>query len=375
MSRLRVGILIPGHSTDETDWALPVWRRMIARLAETHDVRVIALRYPHRRDRYRIDGVDVTALGWAQASSAHRLLLWADALRVIRRLHRVTPFDLLHGLWADETGALAAWAGRQLGLPSVVSILGGELVSFPEVGYGLQSSRFSRWIVGQALRADAVLSTCAYSDGLIGRAGYRVPADRLQRVCLGVDTDHFTPGGDYDPRRLIHVGSLIPIKDQALLLRALALLPADVTLEVIGDGPERGRLERLAVELGVVERVRWIGRVDHLDLPAHYRRAALHQMATWTETGPLATLEAASCGLPTVGTAVGMLPDHRGLGVAVPVGDAGAMAAAIRGLLDDPARLAAARVEARRTAESLSLAAMVEQIDAVYRWVTQQGAR
>jgi len=367
VSRLRVGILIPGHSADETDWALPVWRRMIARLAETHDVRVLALRYPHRRDRYAIDGVDVTALGWGQVRGVRRLALWADALRTIRRLHREQPFDLLHGLWADETGALVAWAGRLLGLPSVVSILRGELVAFPAAGYGLQRSPFSRWIVGQALRADAVLSTCAYTDGLIARAGYRVPDERLHRVCLGVDTDHFTPGDNYDPRRLIHVGSLIPIKDQPLLLRALALLPADVTLDVIGAGPERERLERLADDLGLAGRVRWIGRVDHLALPGYYRRAALHLMATWTETGPLATLEAAACGLPTVGTAVGMLPDHPGLGVPVPVGDAEAMASAIRALLDDPARRAAARLDARRAAESLSLASMIAQIDGIYR--------
>ncbi|MCA9907448.1 MAG: glycosyltransferase, partial [Anaerolineae bacterium] len=93
---------------------------------------------------------------------------------------------------------------------------------------------------------------------------------------------------------------------------------------------------------------------------------------TWTETGPLATLEAAACGVPTVGTAVGMLPDHAGLGVAVPVGDADAMAAVIRGLLDDPARLAAARSDARRAAEALSLTHMIEQIKMIYQQVTQR---
>lgn len=375
MSKLKIGILIPGHSADAGDWALPIWRRMIAGLAQTHTVRVIALRYPHRRERYSLDGVDVTALGWAQARGSRRLRLWIDALLTLRRLHREQPFDLLHSLWADETGALAVWAGQMLGLPAVVSVLGGELVGFPALGYGLQRARTSRWIVGQALHADAVLSTCTYTDGLIARAGYAVPPERVHRVGLGVDVKHFTPGAGYDPRRLIHVGSLIPIKDQATILRALALLPTDVTLDVIGEGTERARLERIAHDLGVGARVHWIGHVPHLDLPDYYRRAALHLMATWTETGPLATLEAAACGVPTVGTAVGMLPDHPGLGVAVPVVDAEAMAAAIRNLLDDPARLAAARSAARLTAEALSLMHMIEQIETTYQQVTRRNVK
>ncbi|MEZ4768392.1 MAG: hypothetical protein R2844_08195 [Caldilineales bacterium] len=56
--------------------------------------------------------------------------------------HGGQPFDLLHGLWADEPGfTAAAAAGRLLHRPAAVSILGGELVGFPDITYGGQLSR------------------------------------------------------------------------------------------------------------------------------------------------------------------------------------------------------------------------------------------
>jgi glycosyltransferase involved in cell wall biosynthesis len=364
---VQIGILIPGFSSDSDDWAIPVLRRLAAGLAVRHSVRILALRYPERRARYRIDGVEVTALGAGQVDGWRRLVLWQDALRSLRSLHRERPFDVLHGLWADETGLLTTWAGRELGVRSVVSILGGELVGFHDLGYGLQRSAFSRWIVGQALKADALLSSCTYVDDLIAQAGYRVAPEKLRRVPLGVDTEHFTPGGGYEANRLIHVASLIPVKQQHVMLRALARLAPDVTLDIIGEGPERAPLEALAAALGIAQRVRWLGAVAHLDMPAYYRRAALHVTSTRSETGPLATLEAAACGVPTVGTAVGMLPDHPGLGAAVPVGDAQALADAVRALLTDPARLASARSLARQTALSLDTQAMLKGVQAAYQ--------
>ena len=119
-------------------------------------------------------------------------------------------------MWADETGLIAAWAGRRIGVPVVVSILGGELVGLRDIGYGLQLSRFSRWIVGQALGgADRVIVPSAYIRRLLRETGYRVPDEKIVSITLGVDTERFTPADSPgDARRLIHVASLVPVKDQ-----------------------------------------------------------------------------------------------------------------------------------------------------------------
>jgi glycosyltransferase involved in cell wall biosynthesis len=295
--------------------------------------------------------------------------LWWQALHLIRRLHREQPFDVLHAMWADETGLIAAWAGRRLGIPVVVSILGGELVSLPDIGYGLQRGTFSRWIVGQAFGgANRVVVPSAYIRRLIAPAGYRVPDAKIVTLPLGVDAERFTPSDAAPhPPHLIHVASLVPVKDQATLLRAVALLPPDVTLDIIGEGTERLRLEALARELGIAGRVRFLGAVPHPALPAYYRGAAVHVLTSRHESECLAVLEAAACGVPTVSTAVGIVPDYPSLGIVVPVGDAAALAAAIQSLLDDPERRVALGRSARETVtRDLSIKATAEKLRGLY---------
>jgi hypothetical protein len=160
---VNVGILLPGFSSNEQDWAIPVQLNLVREMSQHDDVRVLALRYPQRRDCYNIFGAAVYSLGVGQVRGLRRLALWWDALRMLRRLHQQKPFDVLHSMWADETGLIAAWAGRWLTIPVVVSVAGGELVGFDDIGYGLQRSVFSRWTVRQALTgADRVVVACSY---------------------------------------------------------------------------------------------------------------------------------------------------------------------------------------------------------------------
>ena len=346
---MNLGILLPGFSSDENDWAIPVQLNLVRELAKNDEVRVLALRYPHRRDTYSIFGAMVYSLGVGQARGLRRLVLWMDALLTLRRLHREKPFNVLNAMWADETGLIAAWAGRWLKIPVVVSIAGGELARLDDIGYGLQRGAFSRWIVGQALHgADRIIAACSYAQKLIPAARYNIPAEKIRTITLGVDTNVFHPallplsvhgeGLGRGSGHLIHVASLVAVKDQAMLLRALARLGNDITLEILGVGPERAALESLAAQLGIAQRVNFVGAVHYLDLPAHYQNAALNILSSRHEGLGMVTLEAAACGVPTVSTNVGLLPDVPEMGICVPVGDDLALADAIRALLADDSR-------------------------------------
>ena len=143
---------------------------------------------------------------------------------------------------------------------------------------------------------------------------------------------------------MLHVGSLIPVKDQATLLRALARLDKSVTLDIAGEGSERAKLEALAAALGLTGRVRFLGSLPYDAMPALYRQAALLVMTSRSESLPMSVLEAAACGLPTGETAVGALAGTPVVAAAVPIGDDAALAAAIRRLLaDEDARQAGGR--------------------------------
>jgi hypothetical protein len=111
--RLNIGILLPGFSADEHDWAIPVQHNLMRELSTHANVRILALRYPHRRENYNLFEAEVIPLGYtAQTRGLRRLQLWAEALITLRKLHHEKPFDILHAMWADETGAIAVWAGK-----------------------------------------------------------------------------------------------------------------------------------------------------------------------------------------------------------------------------------------------------------------------
>jgi glycosyltransferase involved in cell wall biosynthesis len=137
--------------------------------------------------------------------------------------------------------------------------------------------------------------------------------------------------------RIGTIARLHAVKNVDDLLRALTRLPG-VELEIVGDGPERGRLSELAQALGVADRTlfagwsqdtrAWLGRWDALVLPSS------------AEGLPLAILDAMLAELPVIATPVGSVPEairHERTGLLVPVGDPDGLAAAIRRLLGDGA--------------------------------------
>jgi glycosyltransferase involved in cell wall biosynthesis len=92
------------------------------------------------------------------------------------------------------------------------------------------------------------------------------------------------------------------------LLRALAQVP-EVDLQLAGDGPLQPDLRALAGQLQIADRVEFLGNVNHAVLPAVYQPADVLAQASRHEGQGLAVLEAAACGLPVVGTPVGVLPE------------------------------------------------------------------
>ncbi len=366
---MNIGILIPGFSDGEQDWCIPVYLNLVRTLAQFDSVRVFALRYPPRRDSYPIYGAQVYALGGRSSMAGiARWILLARTVAAIVRQHRARPFDILHAIWADETGFAASIAGKLIGVPVVVSIAGGELVALP--GYGLKAGRVSGWLVAQTLaQADCVTAPCTYAASLISATTPR--PERLEIVALGVDTELFTPSNlPRDDNRLLCVGSLTDVKGHDRAIRALAELPG-VYLDLGGDGPALERLRSLAKSLGVEGRVTFHGAVRHEALPAFYQAATLLVLPSRHEAFGMVVTEAAACGLPTVGFALGVLNDFSGsarAGVAVPQGDIPALANAIRALLSDPDRRAQFGDAARRMVESrYTVTHMCQHFQAIYR--------
>lgn len=353
---MRIALVTPGFSADERDWCIPVLLNLVRELSRQAEVHVFALRYPHRRGTYQVYGATVHAFGGGVARGAARLPLLWQSLATLVRQHNRQPFDVLHGFWADEPGFLAVVAGQLLGVPGVVSLMGGELVGLPDIGYGGQLSRANRWLVAFALRRAQLVT--GGSKFLRDLAQRHVPPERLALVPLGIDTRMFQPGATGPARlldgeiKLLHVGSMAPVKDHAMLLYAFCHLAArcpGAFLHLVGDGPLRADLQGLAAELGVGQSVRFHGAVRHDELPDYYRAADLCVSSSRFESQLMVALEAAACERPTVGTAVGLLPELAPAALSVPVDDAVALAEALLALLQDEGR----RVKMGRRARAL----------------------
>lgn len=159
-----------------------------------------------------------------------------------------------------------------------------------------------------------------------------------------IDVDTWRPDGaerfydrDSEERVIVHVSNFRPVKRVADVVRAFAKIQERVParLWLIGEGPDREHALAVAADLGCRHRVEHFGVVDHLEheLP----KADLFLSASETESFGLSMLEAMSCGVPCISTAVGGVGEVLGTtGALTPFGDPEAMAAAAMPLLTDP---------------------------------------
>ncbi len=144
-----------------------------------------------------------------------------------------------------------------------------------------------------------------------------IPVEKVSVIPNGVDTRIFCPsprwrlgpGGPADPESdfLLFVGRLSARKRVDTLLRAMPRCHAP--LVIVGDGPERARLERMCRDLGVSSRVAFTGLVNHIDLPRYYSGCLAFVLPSCSEGLPLTLIEAMSCGAPVICAPVPGLSD------------------------------------------------------------------
>lgn len=273
-------------------------------------------------------------------------LLYAGALRAFEALRRSgEDFDLIDAHYFYPDGVAAAMLARRFGKPFTVTARGTDINLIP----AHRGPR--RMILDTAARADGIIAVCqALKDEMV-RLG--VAAERVTVLRNGVDLALFHPPADRAAARralgltgptLLSVGLLITRKGHDLVIRALADLP-DHGLLIAGDGPEKGALEAAAAAAGVSQRVRFLGRIAHADLPRLYGAADALVLASSREGWANVLLESMACGTPVVASNVWGTPE------VVSVPEAGMLMAerSASGVADGVKRLFAAMPDRART--------------------------
>ena len=208
-----------------------------------------------------------------------------------------------------------------------------------------------------------------------------VAPERITLAPPGIDLDHFASAPASPPpakHRILSAGRLVWEKGHQDVLRAFAALRrvlagtghVDVELLVVGDGPERKRLERYARELGIADSVEFRPTVPYDVMPALYASASALVLASlptrgWEEQFGMVLVEALAAGTPVIACSTGAIPEVLGadgtlvaagdwLGIAQALGDAVSGAPAARAEVD------------RARLERFSSAAAAERLRAVY---------
>lgn len=228
------------------------------------------------------------------------LLLAAGCLRMIESVARSGyDFDLIDAHYMYPDGIAAAWLGRRLKKPVVVTVRGTDVNLIPQ-------HRFRRHLIRRTLKhlSGVIAVSEALKEAVVTIGGEPEDVTVLRN---GVDLDLFVPVDraatrqrlDLDGPTLLSVGHLIERKGHDLVIRALPEL-VGYRLLIAGDGPERQALERLALQLGVAARVRFLGAQPHHLLPSFYGAADALVLASSREGWANVLLEAMACGTPVV---------------------------------------------------------------------------
>ena len=258
------------------------------------------------------------------------------AARLMPVLRETGRIDLIHAHGALACGHAASVMGKKLGIPFVVTLHGMDVFYEAQVGRVVRGwcRRAAERVYRSAQRVICI------SERVRERLGNEC-AENAEVIHNGVDAEMFCPGAELKAATVLSVGNLIPIKGHALLLRAFArvgeVIP-ECSLEIFGDGQERGSLIRMTEELGISERVVFRGRQSREKIAEAMRRCAVFALPSSFEGLGCVYLEAMASGKAAIGCrgqGIEEIIEHGKNGLLVRPGDEVELSEALRVLLQN----------------------------------------
>jgi teichuronic acid biosynthesis glycosyltransferase TuaC len=297
----------------------------------------------------------------------------------VRRTYRDWPFDLVHAHMLVPDGWAAASAGHAVGVPVVATAHGSaDVLQTPG-----RSAAWRRTVIESITELDQIIAVShAVAHGVCDLAR---PRHGVRVIPNGADPTHFAAVDRAAARRslglptdrpvALFVGHLTELKGIADVVDAVANGDPELRplLAIVGEGPMRPALEERVANLGLGDSVRFAGRVPHDDVGRWMGACDVLVLPSLSEGLPTVICEAMLVGRAVIATRVGGTPElveDGATGILVAPGNVPALAEALRGLLGTPGRAEAmGELAAVRARDTLTWAAVAQQIEAVYREV------
>ena len=286
--------------------AAPVCRDLAVGMARAgHRVTVVTMGYTGLPEREARDGVEIIRLKCLRAR-AHACMPWEQysyilaAKRFLKRQLRTRRYDVCHAHFVIPTGPVARWLKRRYGVPYVITAHGSDVEGHNSKVWMRAMHRLLRpaWR-GIVRDAHAVAAPSAYLMRLMRKT---LADGSYALIPNGLDVEKYGANAGPKERRMLVMGRMQAAKNVQTILRAVARIPDDIwedwTLDILGDGPYREKLESLAQALGIQTRVTFHGWIENgsdaqMDL---LRRSAVHISASRFENCPMGVLEGLASG-------------------------------------------------------------------------------
>ncbi len=297
--------------------------------------------------------------------------------RFIRLETKKQSFDVTLAFFTVPCGFLAYLVKFVYGIPYVVSLRGADVPGFSEKydRFYLFAKPLVRFLWHHAA---AVVPNSA---GLTELARKTDPCQEMQTIENGVDTEAFHPDGEKrstDTTVFLSTSRLTPRKGIHHLIEACAIATKKtakpIELHLIGEGEQRGVLEERVKVLGVVDKVKFIGRVEHEQLAGYYQHSHVFVLPSKNEGMSNSALEALASGLPLIVSGTGGMAElvTDGVnGIFIDPENPESCAAALVRIADEPEFASRLGIESRRRAELRSWSQVAQN----FRIVLEKSAK
>ncbi|MEO5903270.1 MAG: glycosyltransferase family 4 protein [Gemmatimonadaceae bacterium] len=253
----------------------------------------------------------------------------SDFVRAVGARRSFDP-DLIHSHWWFPSGVVGTWLSSLSHKPLVTTLHGTDVRLAKKIG---MSRPLFRRVVNHSAKVTTV------SNWLSSEVASLISVPRPAVAPMPVATERFVPGSFRENERFLFAGRLNRQKGLEHLIRALSKMRQHALLDVVGDGPLESELRSLASELGVADRIAWMGQLKQPDLVRLYQCATALVVPSIDEGLGLVAAEALLCETPVVAFRSGGLTDiiqDDMTGILVTPGDPTELAKALDRVLDNP---------------------------------------
>lgn len=346
------------------------YRALLNRLSDSYDITVYF--EFHIEIRYDIKfSVRIVPLIAAKYRKLRELFF---ALMIFKDL-LLGKFDLIHSHSTFPSGFWGLILGKIFRVPVIVSLDAAEASGLPDINFGdllfPKRKKINAWVIKEA--NEVIVLT----EFLLNEVRNNLNIDRIYHVVpRGVSIEKFqyreTPINN--SLKILNVAYLNPVKDQETLLRAFALIDAQVdsTLIHVGEDFNNGEIQRRVKDIGLENKVKFVGLIPNDMMAEFYHQSDILLHTSRYESQAVVINEAMASGLLVCGTHVGIMADlaQKGCCCTVKTQDSNGLATTVLALIGNPNEITRLRRNAHRWTVEHDLEWTAQKHEAIYEKCT-----